>query len=336
MERPEDDTEVTSIWAMRWQADYCRVDGSPISGAVCDAVADDLEAHGPLADHFPATTRFGDWIGVRVMGLVHRLAIERAAPGVAMCAPTLGGSSPFDATDPDTARSHFADAVVGALAAHPEALADALARVPQTNEPGRGRALRIALARSPLPVRLVELGASAGLNLRADHLPGDLSLEGGPQPSIVLRRGCELAPVDPTTPAGRTWLSGFVWLDDTERFAALGHALDVAQRVPAEIVAADIAEFVETLSVESGTVTVVWHSAVWPYLDPTTRQRVDASLAALGATATADAPLWLTSWEPASADRQRFELVVERFDGGPPQREVLASGGPHGKDLVLV
>ena len=335
MTRPDDDTEVDTAWAIRWQADYCRQANAPVAGAACDAVADDLTAGGPLTERIPATTRFGDWIGLRVLGLTHRLAIERAAPGVAVCAPTLGGSSPFTAPDPATAVAAFADATVEALATHPAALDDALARVPQTNEPGRARALRIALARARRPVRLVELGASAGLNLRADHLPGDPALEGGPQPEVVLRYGCDLAPVDPTTTAGRTWLSGFVWFDDTARFAALGHALEVAARVPAQVVRADVADFVGTLSLEPGTITVVWHSAVWPYLPPDTRRRTEASLDALAATATADAPLWLTSWEPASANRERFDLVVERAEGGPATRQVWATGGPHGQGLAL-
>ncbi len=339
MDGPDYDTDVDAVWAMHWQADHCRQLQSPIAGAVCDAVADDLAAGGPLVDHIPPTTRFGDWIGVRVLGLVHRLAIERSAPQVAVCAPTLGGSSPFTAPDPDGAVAALASAVVSALVAHPDALADALARVPQTNDPGRARALRIALARAGgelrRPVRLIELGASAGLNLRADHLPGDPALEGGPQPEIVLRQGCDLAPVDITTPEGRTWLSGFVWFDDPPRFAALSNALEVADRVPAKVVRADIADFVDTLTLEPGTVTVVWHSAVWPYLPPDTRHRVDASLDALGATATTDAPLWLTSWEPSSDDQSLFELVIERFEGGPRRQEVLATGGPHCQGLAL-
>ena len=44
---------------------------------------------------------------------------------------------------------------------------------PQTNEVGRGAALAGALchlvAQHDRPVRLVEIGTSAGLNLRADH-----------------------------------------------------------------------------------------------------------------------------------------------------------------------
>ena len=322
-------------WALRWQADFCRHNGAPTAALVCDTVAADLEGPGRLSARFPSTTRFADWVGLRVMGCVHRLAIERQAPVVAMGAPTLGGTSPLDAPDPAVAVAAFSEAVVDALLAHPEELGEALSRVPQTNEPARARALRIALARSARPVRLFEVGASAGLNLRADRLPGDLHLEGGPQPEVVVRQGCDLDPVDPTTQAGRTWLSGFVWLDDTARFAALGHALEVAARVPAEVVRADAADFVSGLTVAEGTTTVVWHSAFWSYLPPDRREALSTAIDALGATASATAPLWHVSWEAGPADMRDFELWVERVEGGSPARELLATGGPHAQGLAL-
>lgn len=336
MERPPDDAEVATAWALRWQAAYCQHNGAPTAAAVCDAVADDLDADGELATLLPPTTRFGDWMGLRVMGCVHRLALARRAPAVAVAAPTLGGTSPFDAPDPTHARADFSDAVVEALANHPDDLVDAVGRVPQTNEPGRARALRIALARATPPVRLFEVGASAGLNLRADALPGDPALEGGPQPEVTERGGCDLDPVDPTTPAGRLWLSGFVWLDDTSRFAALSHALDVATQIPAGVVQGDAADFVRSLTLVAGTTTVVWHSALWSYLPPDRRAALTDAIASLGAAASGTAPLWHVSWEAGPRDLRDFELVVERFEGGPPTRELLATGGPHAQHLTVL
>lgn len=336
MERPPDDEMVELAWALRWQAGFCRHNGAPTAALVCDTVATDLEGPGRLTHLFTPTTRFGDWVGLRVMGCVHRLAIEREAPLVAMGAPTLGGTSPLDAPDPSIAVAAFSDAVVDALLGHPDELRSAVERVPQTNEPARARALRIALARSRLPVRLFEVGASAGLNLRADHLPGDPDLEAGPQPEVLVRRGCDLDPVDPTSTHGRTWLSGFVWLDDTERFAALAHALDVAARVPAEVVRADAADFVSTLTVTEGTTTVLWHSAFWSYLPPDRREALSDALDTLGATASPAAPLWQVSWEAGPSDMRSFELRLDRFEGAEPTRELLATGGPHAQGLTLV
>jgi len=339
MAHPGDDDEVPTAWALRWQADYCRGQDAPIAGTACDAIADALEPGGALGALVPPVVRQGDWVGLRFLGLTHRLAIDRRAPAVALAAPTLGGISPFDASDPDAAVAAFRSAVVEALATHGDEVTAAMGRTPQTNDPGRSRALRLALAAAAadpgLPVRLIEVGASAGLNLRADHLPGAPDLEVGPQPDVVERRGCDLNPVDPTTPEGRIWLSGFVWFDHTERFAALAHALHVAQRVPAEVVRADAAEFVGALRVEVGATTVVWHSAVWPYLPPERRDALTDALATLGSTATPTAPLWHVSFEPGPLGPDHCELLVERFTGDEPTQKVVAVGGPHGQALAL-
>ena len=54
-----------------------------------------------------------------------------------------------------------------------------LTQPPQTNEVGRAAALYGGLLQLvdavPLPVRLFEIGASGGLNLRADHFRYDLA-----------------------------------------------------------------------------------------------------------------------------------------------------------------
>ena len=269
---------------------------------------------------------------------MHRLAIRRQAPAVAVHAPTLGGTSPFAAESPDAAVAAFSEAVVDTVAGHPDDTAEALTRIPQTNEVGRARALRVALSRSDLPVRLFELGASAGLNLRADHLPGEYRLEAGPLPRIVERRGCDLHPLDPTSASDREWLSSFVWMDDTDRFAALAGALKVAGQVPVTVERTDAATFVEALGVVDGATTVVWHSAVWPYFTPDTQHAITGRLAALGASATANTPLWQVWWEPTMDDPRVFELVVRQWTGlaSGPTTGVLARGDAHCRQLEPV
>lgn len=336
MTNTPDDAVVDSTWALRWQGDYCRHHNAPLAAVVCEAVANDAEAGGPMAAALPGQVRMGDWLGLRVMGTVHRLAIDRKAPVVAMGAPTLGGTNPLEATDADAAVTTFTNAVVEALANHPDELARGLARHPQTNEPGRASALRVALSRTTSPIRLVELGASAGLNLRADHLPGHPGLEAGPIPAVVERLGCDLNPVDPTTPEGRTWLSGFVWLDDTDRFAHLAHALRVATTIPAPVEQTDAATLLGRLAVADGTTTVVWHSALWPYLDADQRTTVTGLLDSLGTRATPSAPLWHVTWEPGPAGPKVFELAVRVWDGraNSGERQVLVTGDPHGRRLL--
>ena len=92
-----------------------------------------------------------------------------------------------------------------------------------------------------VPVRLVEIGASAGLNLRAEalapiHRREDLAaLPSGAGLRRADRLGCDLDPVDPTTTDGRLTLSAYVWPDDRLRFERLRAALDIAALVPAVV-----------------------------------------------------------------------------------------------------
>src|SRR5205823_9897640 len=118
------------------------------------------------------------------------------------------------------------------------------------------------LAGAPLPVGLREIGASAGLNLRADafrYAGADGSVWGPEDPPVRLdpawtaappldapvrvvdRVGCDPHPIDATTPEGELRLASFVWPDQVERFTRLRGAVEVARRVPAEVVRAGAA-----------------------------------------------------------------------------------------------
>ena len=332
LERPADDVGITVIEALEWQRDYCGSAGSPMAAALLSALVDDLTGPRTVADLIADQWRFGDLPGLRLMSVVHRLALERRAPLVALHCPTLGGSIPSG----DEALRVWQAAVVQCVLDHPDEVQHGLSQVPQTNETGRARLLRGAMSRlGPQPVRLVELCASAGLNLRADHLPGDVALEVGPLPPVIERIGCDLAPIDPATPEGRTLLSSYVWIDDAERFARLAHALDVAADIPVNLVQADAADFAESLTLTPGATTVIWHSAMWVYLDATTRSRILAAIAALASQATPVAPLAHVSWEwrpTGTADGEPFALIMRRW--GAPEADgrprVIARGHSHG------
>ena len=336
--RPDDDAVVAMSDALRWHWDYIRDGGYPVAALIVEAVLADVTAGGPLSEALPTTTRFGDLPSLRVMAAVHRLALERRSAAVALHLPTLGGTPPHG----DEARGLFRRAVVDALVAHPAVLAASLGQTPQTNETGRAALLRCALSRldPAMPVRLREIGTSAGLNLRADHLPGLPGLEAGPLPRVEDRIGCDLHPIDPSTADGRTRLSSYIWVDDVERFERLRRALIVASQVPATVVTADAADFVEELELHEGSTTVVWHSAFWLYLDRATRDRINAGLERLGAQADARRPLAHASWEWSdfSVDQSApFALVLRTWTGSPDdgRPEVLATGNSHGHDAFL-
>ncbi|MBK9740101.1 MAG: DUF2332 domain-containing protein [Actinobacteria bacterium] len=336
--RPRDDDDVSAADALQWQVEYVIGAGSPVSAQVLIAVRDDVLAGGPLAEIIPARARFGDLIGLRVMSALHRLALERQAPGAAIYLPTLGGSPPATHAQEGTFRRE----VVTALADHKDTLRRSLTQTPQTNETGRAALLRCVLSRlrPDTRVRLREIGSSAGLNLRADHLPGIPELESGPMPIVIDRVGCDVHPLDPTSHEGRVALTSYIWVDDLERFERLRRALQVAADVPAEVVDADAADFVEALDIVDGTTTVLWHSAMWVYLPPERRRRVLAAVRALGARATPSAPLVHASWEWAHEPYEAhhtFHLVVRRWSGSPDDGRpvALAQGSSHGRAVLL-
>jgi hypothetical protein len=336
--RPRDDDEVTILDALRWQHEYVTAAGSTTAALILDAVARDIETGGPLGGLLPARQRFGDLPGLRVMAAVHRLALDREAPAVARWLPTLGGTPPHSSADEEA----FQRAVVSALLDNPEALLDSLARTPQTNETGRAALLRCVLSRQDpqRPVRLRELGASAGLNLRADRLPGQPALEAGAMPTIVDRVGCDLDPIDIGTAEGRARLGSYVWVDDVVRFRRLADAMAVAATVPATVVRMDAADFAAALTLTDGTTTMVWHSAMWVYLPAPTQQRILDAIARAGDSAGPDRQLVHASWEWASVREgvDEFALVTRTWNGGRDDgvSTVLATGMSHGHPVRLV
>jgi hypothetical protein len=189
-------------------------------------------------------------------------------------------------------------------------------------------------------VRLREIGASAGLNLRADHLPGQPTLEAGGMPSMVDRIGCDLSPIDIGSTEGRALLGSYVWVDDVERFRRLAHAFAVAAKVPAAVLQMDAADFVAGIEPMDGTTTLVWHSAMWVYLTESTQQRILDGIDRAGRSAGPGSSLVHASWECAAVNDgvDEFALVTRTWDGGSSDAEpvVLATGMSHGHPARLV
>jgi hypothetical protein len=289
--------------------------GSPLYSDLCRAASLDLGGPSRLADVLApwAGSRAGDLVPLRVLGAAHRLVLERSAPALALWFPSVGGTAPADALG----RRACYDAWVDALDANAERLPALLASPPQTNDPGRAAALAGALqhvaAAYGLPVRVHELGASAGLNLLADRVrvtwPGgaigpsgsvlrlDDAWNGQPLPPddlapvVVERVGCDRDPVDITTTEGRLHLTSFVWPDQADRLERLRAAYRLAEEVPIELVRADLVEHLRGLRPQTGTVLVVWHSSTWFYLSAEQRAEAEQLFLDLGAAATADAPV---------------------------------------------
>lgn len=185
------------------------------------------------------------------------------------------------------------DEVREALKRQADWLARFVAEQPvQTNEVQRCWALLPAFLSlgDGRPLELVELGASAGLNLVWDRYRyvygagtwggGTLTLAGeerAPVPAVLLearpvvarRCGIDLRPLDPADEDDVRLLECFVWPDQAERMARLRTALAIARFDPPEILAGDYVDLLPTLLAgrDPDARTVVFQTVSTVYLD---------------------------------------------------------------------
>ncbi len=301
--------------AFRTQARGCAIAGSSIYTELFDRAAADLARGGLFAD-LVATYRgvpVLDALPLRLLGAVHAMVLGGRAPELAAFYPSAGGVFEADAAW---------RALCDLCAAHRAELRDAAATLRvQTNEVRRSAVLapgflRIA-ARTGLPLRIREIGSSAGLNLIFDHYRyalgphrfGDASspllIEAsweGAAPDLAAplrvedRRGCDVAPFDVRDPEHRLRLESFIWPEQLERLARLRAALAVALREPPAIDATAAGDWLEAQTAEraEGVATVVFHSVMWWYIPEDERARIASIMEAAGARATRAAPFaWL-------------------------------------------
>ncbi len=339
------------VAALKTQAGHCRELGSGLYADLMMRAAETATARHPdpvaaiLADHDGDLRR--DQAVLRLFGGVHRLVLERRAGALAAHYPSVGGTYAGDVGPCWEAFGSVAEE-------HAQDLLDGMHQAPQTNEVGRGAALVGGLCKlvGGLPVRLFEIGASAGLNLRADafrieHVSSD-DATGPPEspvrlaaawqgvvptqavPRVVDRAGVDVAPVDPLTTDGRLLLTSYVWADQIVRLERLRAAFVLAERIPVRVTRGGAADAVEMLTLRAGVVTVIWHSVVWQYLDDEEQRRVAAAVDALAVTASSDARLAWLSLEPdrSQSERLRFAVRLRQWPGRTD--EVLGHAPAHG------
>ena len=134
---------------------------------------------------------------------------------------------------PPRAEAATAEALAAAVAPDRARFFRALGeRAVQTNETSRAvtwlwPAHLLAAAGELRPLALVDLGASAGLNLIADELPEIWSDASGrpigmmPRPKVEMRLGLDIAPLDVLDTDQATWLRACVWPSDGARLSRL-------------------------------------------------------------------------------------------------------------------
>ncbi|MEB2344116.1 MAG: DUF2332 domain-containing protein [Deltaproteobacteria bacterium] len=333
--------------AFRSQALGCASTGSPIYAELLARAGGDLAAGGVFAE-IVADYRghpLLDALALRIFAAVHALVLAGDAPALAAHYPSAGGR-------------YEAEGAWRALHALARERRDdlrvaAVARPVQTNEVRRcavllGGFLRVA-HETGLPLRLREVGASAGLNLGWDRYRYALGPQGWGEPRarvvlgsdwsgalpplaapvrVASRAGCDVAPIDLRDGEQCRKLESFVWPEQLERLATLRAAIAALRPEPPPVEAAHAGDWVarELAAPAPGEATVLFHSVVWWYLSGAERQRIDTDVRAAGARATPGAPLAWLRMEGARLDEAELRLLL--WPGG--EDRLLARTHWHG------
>jgi hypothetical protein len=342
---------------LRQQGIWCGEFGSSFTAGLCAKMADDYRAGGIVADILAGwpTDPIKDALALRLAGALHHVVLSEPLGTLAEVWPkAVEGWSLDDA---------WAEAIQAFKARAPW-VKDFIKSPPQTNEVRRAIALFPGICAAAKgfdgPVDVLELGASAGLNVNMDQFSyvtdtwhfqndahgSDVIIDTdwrGPAPdmpaklTIRNKAACDQNPLDVSDLAKTLLLNAYVWPDQPERLARLRGAIKLAQEnqtVPDRADAADwLVEKLEKRATDA--LTIVYHSVFLIYPDDATRNRIIATMEAAGAAATYEAPLaWLRmEWpgvlglESDGSVNNALELI--QWPGG--KRTLLATVDPHGR-----
>lgn len=258
----------------------------------------------------------GDSVPLRLAGALHALKIAGLA---------LEDVYPPEKVPDD----RLWDAVNAALIDHEEHILRWLDSPPQTNEVRRAAVLLPALVHATQghdgPVELLELGASAGLNLRCDQFRLDLPKKGlgpenstvrlkpewsGPVPSgqvppVISRRGIDLNPLDISKEGDRLRLMAYLWPDQPIRTELTEAAIGIAGRIPAEVARGDAGAWLEDMLSEPAPdrLRIVFHTVAWQYFPEESKAR------ALNALSKASSPVVQIAMEDDGGDGAAISLT---------------------------
>jgi hypothetical protein len=270
------------------------VPASPLYGRLAVGIAGDADllAIAAAAQARPVPNLF--------LAAVHFLLLQGADPALAAFYPDLVGDSDAPASgDPFPLFRAFCLDHTSAISAL------VVNRRVQTNEVRRCACLLPAFTIAARllgdqPLALIEIGASAGLNLLWDHyhydygaggqcgdpaalvrlaceLRGDrLPLLPAPMPVIATRVGLDLNPIDARDRDAALWLRALIWPEQRDRAALLAQAINVAQQHPPPLLAGDaIALLPEVLAnVPADAALCIYHSFTLNQFPSAARERL--------------------------------------------------------------
>jgi hypothetical protein len=337
---------------LKLQAHACSAMGSTFYGGLLERASE------ALADNPDFQRAFAPWVGksvqenfadatpLRWLAALHDTVLASPASPLALAFPAVDRAGVVGAAWPLIVEHMHTD-----LAASIEFMR----HEPQTNEVRRSVVLLpgfLAIAEATgLPMRTLELGASAGLNQLWDRRryqlgpdmvwgPANASLTldtewvGGRPPldarvSVAARAACDRRPIDLTDPLERRRLRAYLWPDQLDRLARFDAA--VAQAL-AEEVSVDQADAVDWTRAHAaptpGVATVVFHSVFFQYMPKESQAGLVDTLARYGQEASTAAPLAWLRMEPPLGNPAAMELRLTLWPGG--EDRLLANAHPHG------
>ena len=282
-----------------------------------------------------AKARPGQQPANMLMAATHLLVLKDPELPFARFFPSVRGDG---AEAPEGAGAEF-----GAFCAeHRDELTRILGeRLVQTNAPGRGVAVRLAMheigRRVPGAVTFLEIGPSAGIQLRFDRWavdtagrrfgPSDAPLTLRAQwrsdrpppnldriPPVRDRLGVDLHPVDAADPEERLWLQALVWPEHRDRLIELATALDAVAADPPAILQGDAIEVLPRLDADrlpDDVPLVVFHAMVRVHVPADRRAAFDSAIATLGGRRR----LLHVSFELSGRDRSAPLLTLRDSQG---------------------
>ncbi|MDX2275778.1 MAG: DUF2332 domain-containing protein [Hyphomonadaceae bacterium] len=313
---------------LREQMAYCQLFGSPFTAELCERFAEDLEAGGPTADLIGgwAGNPRGDAVALRLAGALHAAVLMGKDAALAAAYP---------AAKPDWRMAEVWPLARAFLAREHEWVAAFITSPPQTNETRRSIALLAGFlafaAKHGRPVDMLELGASAGLNLNWDRFRYETpTWVWGPESSVLItndwnapvphieaplvvrrRAACDVNPLNISDPQQRLQLRSYVWPDQPDRLARFDGAVELALKSPDRVERADAGEWIARKLAERdrSAPLIVYHSVFLQYPPRETQQVIQSAIEAAGAVATDAGPLAWVRLEP--------EELIDGVKGSP-------------------
>jgi hypothetical protein len=310
-------------------------------------------AHDPDLLTIAAHTRSGQQAPNLLLAAVHDLLLRGADHALAAFYPSVAHLAAVPPGDPMPAFRAF-------CRDHRAALIDLVStRLVQTNEPQRCTVLLPAFASvarlsGGRPLALIEVGASAGLNLLFDRYGYDYGAAqsvgdpGSPvrfactlrgevlppipagMPPVAARVGLDLHPIHATDPEAVRWLRALVWPEHPARAARFEQVLALAQHEPPPLIAGDALTVLPHAVAEApaDAALCVFHTATLAHFPPEARERFGALIAGLAGQRDL---FWLSSEGSANSGRRGLYLtLLTAFEYGRRVERQLAYSHPHG------